>query len=56
MIVEGLHGSLDLFLGPLGAILVELHDAEGGENPGAGGGQDVVISVGHPLDNLDNKG
>ena len=56
VIVEGLHSGLDLILGPLGAVLVELHDAEGGEDPGAGRRQDVVVAMGHPLDHLDNRG
>ena len=55
VIVKGLHGGLDLVLGPLGAVLVELHDAEGGEDPGAGRRQDVIVAVGHPLDHLDSR-
>ena len=42
---------LDVLLGPLGGRLVELHDAEGGEDPGASGRQDVGVGEVQPLVN-----
>ena len=42
---------LDVLLGPLGGRLDELHDAEGGEDPGASGRQDVGVGEVQPLVN-----
>merc|ERR1719282_819953 len=52
MIVQGLEGSLDVLLGPLGGSLVVLHDPHRGEDPGTGGWHDLVICHAHPLHNL----
>merc|ERR1712226_1625375 len=52
VVVQALQGGLHVLLGPLGGVLVELHDAHGGEDPGAGSGENLVVCHGHPLDNL----
>merc|ERR1711971_1102778 len=52
VVVQTLQGGLHVLLGSLGGVLVELHDAHGGEDPGAGSGEDLVVCHGHPLDNL----
>merc|ERR1712226_1491537 len=50
VVVQALQGGLHVLLGPLGGVLVELHDAHGGEDPGAGSGENLVVCHGHPLD------
>ena len=55
MIVQCLKSSFDILLGPFSGVLVELHDAHGGEHPGAAGGQDLVVSHAHPLNNLETR-
>lgn len=36
-------------------LLVVVHDAQGGENPGAGRGDDVAVGKIHPLDDLGRR-
>merc|ERR1712032_886150 len=52
VVVEGFQNTLDVLLGSLCCILVKLHDAHGGEDPGAGSRQDVTVSHAHPLHHL----
>merc|ERR1712210_104918 len=52
VVVEGLQNSLDVLLSSLCSVLVKLHDAHGGEDPGAGSRQDVTVSHAHPLHHL----
>ena len=52
MVIQGLQCGLDVLLSALCGVLVELHDAHGGEDPGAGGGKDVAVSHAHPLNHL----
>ena len=52
MVVQGLEGGLNVLLGPVSGVLVELHDAHGGEDPGAAGWKDFIVSHAHPLNDL----
>merc|ERR1712032_334164 len=45
VVVEGFQNTLDVLLGSLCCILVKLHDAHGGEDPGAGSRQDVTAAM-----------
>ena len=49
VLVEQGQGLADLLLGTLGGLLVELHDAHGGEDPGAAGWQQLIVTEVHPL-------
>merc|ERR1711862_1073194 len=51
MVVQGFQSSLHILLGPVGCILVVLHDAHGGEHPSTAGWENLVIpytSIGQP--------
>lgn len=50
--IERGHGLLDVLLGAVGVGLVKLHNAETGEDPGAGSGEYVSVGEVEPLEDL----